>query len=193
MTEDVAAHVFDPFFTTKEAGKGTGLGLSTVYGVAKQSNGAVTFATSPGKGSRFSVLFPRVRDRGPIIESTRAPEGRIARGNETILVVEDQASLREVVARMLREAGYTVIETSDPEEAVQISRDHPKAIDLLLTDVIMPNITGPQLALRVLADRPKLKVLYMSGYPGQTVSPSLLLKPFSPQALAARIREVLDE
>jgi signal transduction histidine kinase/CheY-like chemotaxis protein len=193
MTEDIAAHIFDPFFTTKEAGKGTGLGLSTVYGLAKQSNGAVTVVTSPGKGSRFGVLFPRVRDRGPVVQSSRAPEGGIARGNETILVVEDQAALREVVATMLRDAGYTVIETSNPEEAVEISRDYPKAIDLLLTDVIMPNITGPQLALRVLADRPKLKVLYMSGYPGQTVSPSLLLKPFSPQALAGRIREVLDE
>jgi signal transduction histidine kinase/CheY-like chemotaxis protein len=193
MTDEVAAHVFDPFFTTKEAGKGTGLGLSTVYGVAKQSGGTVTLETELGKGSRFSVLFPRVRGRIGAPPPAPLRNVPVAHGNETILLVEDQAALREVVGKLLRQAGYVVLETSDPEEAIRLGRDHPKPIDLLLTDVVMPKITGPQLALRLLGDRPKLKVLYMSGNPGKAVGPSLLLKPFSPEALGVRIRQVLEE
>jgi two-component system cell cycle sensor histidine kinase/response regulator CckA len=193
MSEDVAAHVFDPFFTTKEPGKGTGLGLSTVYGIVKRAGGAVTVTTSPGLGSRFSVLFPSVGPR----PSSEAPERRISErppgGTETILLVEDEPALRAVVGNILRSAGYEVLETSDTQEAVRIGTEHPKPIDMLLTDVVMPGITGPQLALRLLGNRPSLKVLYMSGHTAEDVGTGLLRKPFPPEVLLARVRTVLDD
>jgi two-component system cell cycle sensor histidine kinase/response regulator CckA len=191
MSDDVAAHVFDPFFTTKEAGKGTGLGLSTVYGIAKRSGGAVILTTAPGAGSRFGVLF---RSAGAAAPAAKVPARRRATGgNETILLVEDQAALRAIVGEILRGAGYTVVDTGDPAEAERIAAERRDPIHVLLTDVVMPGATGPQLALKLLADRPSLKVVYMSAHPGEDLDASLLLKPFEPDVLLARLREVLDE
>jgi two-component system cell cycle sensor histidine kinase/response regulator CckA len=191
MSEEVAAHVFDPFFTTKEPGKGTGLGLSTVYGIAKQSGGAVTLATAPRSGSRFGVLFRSAGSSAPA--KAPPPERRAGGGTETILLVEDQAALRAVVAKILEDAGYTVLQTSAPAEAERMGLEHREPIHVLVTDVVMPGATGPQLALKLLSLRPSLKVVYMSAHPGQEVDAGLLVKPFEPEALLARVREVLDE
>ena len=199
MTEDVAARAFDPFFTTK-GGKGTGLGLSTVYGIVRQSGGTVTVTSAPGRGSRFVVRLPAATGE-PAPKPAEAPRAAPASSTPapmtTVLVVEDQPSLRAVIVKILEAAGYAVIETGDPLDAVRIGELGEPRIDLLLTDVVMPGLTGPQLALRLLATRPQLRVLYMSGYAGDTqeLRPApgeeLLRKPFDPEELVRRVAELL--
>jgi PAS domain S-box-containing protein len=198
MDAETLAHLFEPFFTTKEQGKGTGLGLATVYGIVKQSGGYVQVESEVGRGSTFRVYLPRVDERSA--EPEAAPPGEPSpRGSETVLAVEDETALLDFVRELLRESGYAVIEARTVEEAVRACENHPGAIDLLLTDVVMPGMSGPQLAARLAPVRPQMKVLYMSGYTDDALGlrgvldsgVALLQKPFTAEALTRKIREVL--
>lgn len=199
MDEATLARMFEPFFTTKGEGKGTGLGLATVYGIVKKHGGNVWAYSEPGQGSTFKVYLPRIEAK-PEPLRPRAAATPPPRGTETLLVVEDQLQVREVVARYLEAAGYTVIAASTPSEAEQRFAQIGPSVALLLTDVVLPERTGRELYERLSAGRPGLKVLYMSGYTETAVNRSsnllqgaaFLQKPFTPGALAAKVREVLD-
>jgi signal transduction histidine kinase/ActR/RegA family two-component response regulator len=199
MSDEVKAHIFEPFFTTKETSKGTGLGLATVHGVVKQSGGHVEVQSEMGKGSTFRVYLPHTegvedvsRDDGPSVARPR--------GTETILLVEDEEMVRRLALRILEQQGYTVFAASHPEDAVLFSDEHAETIDLLVTDVVMPGMGGRDLAERIVASRPGIKVLYVSGYTDDAISQhgvsdsvaDLLQKPFTPSILAQKVREVLD-
>jgi len=193
---ELLGRIFEPFFTTKEVGKGTGLGLSTVYGIVKQSGGAVAVRSEPGHGATFTVYLPAVAEQVPDRVSW-LPEQREPRsGGETILVVEDDASVATVVSGILRDRGYTVLEAREGEAALALlERPGAARIDLLLTDVVMPRMSGPELAARLRERRPELKVLCISGYESdgsQSWRFEVLKKPFSPDELAGRVRDVLD-
>jgi signal transduction histidine kinase len=199
MTAETRSHIFEPFFTTKEKGKGTGLGLSTVYGIVKQSKGSITVQSAPGKGSIFRIYFPRVEQGSQGVGATGdavAP----ARGKETILLVEDEPAVRGLVQETLRLHGYTVLEARHGIEALLTVAKHTGPIDLLLTDVVMPQMSGPEVAEKLHSLRPDTKVLYMSGYPDHPVfeqgkaliENAFLPKPFTPNVLAKKVREVLD-
>jgi nitrogen-specific signal transduction histidine kinase/CheY-like chemotaxis protein len=191
--------IFEPFFTTKEAGHGTGLGLATVYGIVKQHEGGIRVESHVGHGSTFEVFLPAAH--GCKRESATSVPPELTRGTETILVVEDEVPLRKMVAGMLRSEGYTVLEAESPEHAMEICSMHAARIHMLLTDVVMPRIAGPDLAMRVKTLRPQMRVLYMSGYLKDelgidgSLAPDtyLLQKPFSKHTLTLKIREVLDE
>ncbi len=199
MDRETQAQIFEPFFTTKELGKGSGLGLATVYGIVDQSDGRIWVESDPGRGTTFRIHLPRI-DRPTRRERDGSPFERIDEGSETVLVVEDEASVRTVVCHMLQERGYEVIAAATAEEAILSVQDHPGAIDLLLTDVVMPSMNGAQLAERLTYSRPGLKVLYMSGYTNEAIgrrgvledSIFFLEKPFTSEQLARRVREVLD-
>jgi PAS domain S-box-containing protein len=191
----VMAHLFEPFFTTKEECKGTGLGLATVYGIVRQSGGHVEVESLPGKGATFSVYLPRT-DEPPAPESATATLPR--RGSETILVAEDEASIRSLAREILAAQGYEVLEAAGVDQALQVAESHPGPIHLLLTDVIMPGGSGVDLAETLLVRRPGLRVVYMSGYADravQTDAPGVafLQKPFAPVLLARRVRATLDQ
>ena len=193
---ELLGRIFEPFFTTKEVGKGTGLGLSMVYGIVKQSGGAVAVRSEPGRGATFTVYLPAVAEQVPDREP-RLPAVRPSRsGGETILVVEDDASVATVVSGILRDRGYTVLEAREGEAALALLEKPGVArIDLLLTDVVMPRMSGPELAARLRERRPELKVLCMSGYESDGTQAwrfEVLKKPFSPDELAERVRDVLD-
>ncbi len=197
MSEDLAAKVFEPFFTTKGPGKGTGLGLSTVYGIVQQSGGAVEIVTAPEKGSCFSIYLPAVGPRS--LPEDENPTGR-PQGMESVLLVEDEEKVRLVVRRMLIKQGYTIFEAASAEEALKIfESDHPD-VDLLLTDVVMPGMTGRELALVVRRKRPELKILFMSGYADSLVvqkgslelGQEFMEKPFTADMLARKVRAILD-
>jgi PAS domain S-box-containing protein len=198
MDEATQARVFEPFFTTKEPGKGTGLGLATVYGIVKQSGGNVWVQSELGHGTTFEVLLPRVEAAVHIEPAPSASP--VPRGTETILLAEDEAEVREVAREVLETCGYTVLEAPRPADALLIAERHTGPIDLLLTDVIMPQMSGPRLAERLAPLRPEMRVLYMSAHPGETTArrgglePGMpyLPKPFPLEALAAKVREVLD-
>ena len=201
MDESIQTHIFEPFFTTKEKTKGTGLGLATVYGVVKQSGGYISVESAPGQGATFTMYLPVVD--GPLTEHADAPGSKLthAAGNETILLVEDQDDVRRVAAAILRHGGYNVIEAAHPHVALALVRDAGTRFDLLLTDVVMPDMSGRELA-RVVADlRTNLKVLYTSGYAEDAIvehgviEPGLAFvpKPFTPKALLRAVRAVLDE
>ena len=199
MDAEILAHVFEPFFTTKEQGKGTGLGLATVYGIVKQSGGYVWAYSEPGGGSTFKIYLPRVEDKPKAQEAARTPAD-LACGTETVLVVEDEEGLRRLAREFLETCGYHVLDARDGIEALEIVRRDSETIHLLLTDVILPRLSGRDLAVQLAALRPSVKVLYMSGYTDRAVlqngvlEPGLafLQKPFSLRTLAAKIREVLD-
>jgi two-component system cell cycle sensor histidine kinase/response regulator CckA len=198
MDAETKRHIFEPFFTTKEQGKGTGLGLATVYGTVKQSGGDIWVYSEPGRGTTFKIYFPRIAEAAsPDLRSARPPARQ---GAETILVVEDEKGVRDLMAEMLRQQGYTVLAAADPQEAIEISQQYPGEIHMLATDVVMPKMSGHQLAEQLLPARPGIKVLYLSGYTENAIvhhgvlepGVEFLAKPFSQQALAQKIREVLD-
>ncbi len=199
MNNEVLSQAFEPFFTTKAKGKGTGLGLSTVYGIVKQNGGHIMVESEIKKGTTFKIYFPRVDRHARELTLEQAPHQSRSAG-ETILVVEDEPAVRGLVRDMLRQRGYQILEARDGINAQVVSKTHFGRIDLLLTDVVMPQKSGPEAAKELLADRPDMKVLYMSGYPDHPVFSQgpldrgrlLLQKPFTPDALARKVREVLD-
>jgi PAS domain S-box-containing protein len=201
MDAAILSRVFEPFFTTKEQGKGTGLGLSTVYGIVKQSGGYIDVYSEPGQGSTFRIYLPRVE----VAEVDAVPRARpdlapAPGGSETILLLEDEDSLREVIREFLEEAGYSVIECAGAEQALAAVESSDQPLDLMLTDVVMPHMSGPQVAERARLRRPGLKVVYMSGYTDAAIShhgvldpgTEFLAKPFTEDAIRRKIREVLD-
>jgi signal transduction histidine kinase len=201
MDESTQSRVFEPFFTTKEQGKGTGLGLATVYGIVKQSGGYVWVYSEPGQGTSFKIYLPMVEATAESLQYVEQNEA-LPRGTETILVVEDDASLREVTCEFLQCSGYVVISAGSPEEALQLAERHNGPIDFLLTDVIMPKMNGRELASRLNNARPEMKVLYVSGYTDGIVRDgahgpleeglAFLDKPYSRRSLVQKIREILD-
>ncbi len=199
MDAQTVSRLFEPFFTTKGLGKGTGLGLATAYGIVKQSGGDICVDSSPGKGTTFRVYLPRATDDEAQREEP-APNGDAAGGAETVLLVEDEPAVRALAARALEGCGYHVLQTGSPANAVELCRRYDGPIDLLLTDVVMPGMSGPELAARATALRPQARVLFMSGYADHPAAREdavemdvpFLQKPFTPQSLTRRVREVLD-
>jgi PAS domain S-box-containing protein len=199
MTADVLAHIFEPFYTTKEVGKGTGLGLSTAYGIIEQSGGFVSVESVPGKGTEFKAFLPRVDGVSETIPHERVSASRKG-GSETILLVEDDEAVRELTYDILRSSGYRVLAVGDPKRIEAVLRENSGTIHILLTDVLMPGATGPEVARLVQAQHPDTKVLYMSGYAFHTMLDRGVLepgaffiqKPFTPVQLLEKIREVLN-
>jgi two-component system, cell cycle sensor histidine kinase and response regulator CckA len=199
MDSQTQARIFEPFFTTKELGKGTGLGLATVYGIVKQSNGWIWFYSEVGKGTTFKIYLPQVDEPVQTLETAK-PGSLPPRGTETILVAEDQQSIRELTCEFLKASGYTVLEATDGSQALELAECYEGAIDLLLTDVVMPKMGGRELANRLSAARPQIKALYMSGYAEYSPAGHDMLdpdaiwlqKPFSLNHLLYKVREVLD-
>ncbi len=199
MTEEVRRRIFEPFFTTKEPGKGTGLGLSTVYGIVKQSGGEIWVYSEPDRGTTFKLYFP-LAQADEEIAKRRPSQSRLRRGVETILLVEDDAEVRTMVRRILLQQGYHILEAPDGAEAVRVAGGHPAQIHLLLTDVVMAQMSGRELATALTHARPDMKVLYMSGYTDNAaiqigeLEPGMqfIQKPFRPDSLIRKIREVLD-
>jgi CheY-like chemotaxis protein len=192
--------IFEPFFTTKEQGKGTGLGLSTVYGIVQQSGGFVAVESEPGRGAAFRVYLPRLEGDPVPVQPEHEPEQTLAQGSETVLLVEDEAVVRDLLHEVLETAGYVVLEAHDGIHALELAEGHPSAIDLLLTDVVMPKMSGRELAERFRAQRPGAKVLYTSGYTDGVIGENgvleagteFLQKPFSFAELTQKVRNVLD-
>lgn len=172
IPRDQLAHIFEPFFTTKEAGKGTGLGLATVYGIVKQSGGFIWVYSETGLGTTFKIYLPRAVQKNEVISPAVLTE--TPRGSETVLLVEDEASVRELTREFLTRSGYTVIEGGNGEDGLRASREYPGCIDLLITDVVMPKMSGPALAANLAAERPAMKVLFVSGYAENTVCAKVL-------------------
>jgi PAS domain S-box-containing protein len=199
MDPRTLARIFEPFFTTKETGRGTGLGLAMVYGVVKQSGGSIWVYSEVGKGTTFKIYLPQARDisETPVIKK---PKAALLHGSETLLLVEDDRGVRELVSSMLKAQGYTVLTAEHPREVEALCEKHPGNIHLLLTDMILPGVTGREIAKRVGLLRPGVKVLYMSGYTDDVLiqrhgfeeTSAFLQKPFSQASLAAKVREVLD-
>ena len=197
ISPEAQAHLFEPFFTTKDVGKGTGLGLASVYGIVRQSNGFIAVESQAGLGTTFTIHFPAVAksdDAYPPSMDSRPP----GRGRETILLVEDEDAVRVIVSAALRRQGYHVLEASNPRGACEIFDQHAKEIDLLLTDIVMPDLNGPALAQRLVGIRPELRILFISGYAEMKTLPdpdnpnvSFLSKPFQASVLTERVREIL--
>jgi PAS domain S-box-containing protein len=199
MDEQTRARIFEPFFTTKDQGKGTGLGLATVYGIVNQSGGFIWVYSEPGKGATFKIYLPLVENASATAQVSKGDE-ITPRGSETILLVEDSDGVRDIARRVLEQQGYHVIEAPSPTTALDTARDFKGVIDLLLTDVVMPGMSGRILAEKFAQDHPRAKLLFMSGYTDDAVvrhgvlseKTPYLQKPFSPHALAQRVRDVLD-
>jgi CheY-like chemotaxis protein len=198
MDEAVKARMFEPFFTSKNKGKGTGLGLSTVYGVVSQAGGEIEVDSAPGEGSRFRIYFPaavgEVEDLPPLAsEATPA-------GLETVLLVEDEDSVRALAETVLKKLGYKVLVAGSGKAALEIWKERRESIDVLLTDVIMPHMSGGELAHKLREEKPHLKILFMSGYTDDMIAShgvlagetQLLPKPFTAQGLGRKLRDVLD-
>jgi two-component system cell cycle sensor histidine kinase/response regulator CckA len=200
MSQDTQAHMFEPFFTTKGKGKGTGLGLATVYGIVKQSAGFIWVYTEPGQGTTFKIYLPRV-GQVPELRVSVAPRAAIMDGTEIVLLAEDEAAVRAVARQSLERHGYIVLEAPSGEAALDLAQRYSGRIHLLLTDVVMPGMSGRALALRLAPLRPGMRTIYMSGYTDEAITRHGVLepgvtyvqKPFSPDALVRKVREVLDE
>jgi two-component system cell cycle sensor histidine kinase/response regulator CckA len=199
MARETLSHIFEPFFTTKGVGEGTGLGLATVYGIVKQNNGFINVYSEPDQGTTFTIYLPRHAGKAER-PWTEAPAEPAARGHETILLVEDEPAILRLTTRLLEGQGYTVLAASTPSEAIRLARDHAGEIPLLITDVVMPEMNGRDLAKNLLSLHPDLKQLFTSGYTADVIAHNGVLdegvhfiqKPFSTQDLAAKVREVLD-
>jgi two-component system, cell cycle sensor histidine kinase and response regulator CckA len=198
MDADTQAHIFEPFFTTKEQGKGTGLGLATVYGVVKQSGGFIWVYSELGQGSTFKIYLPRVDEPAASIPMVHIPSS-LARGTETVLLAEDEQDVREVAREFLESAGYTVLEAAGGDAALEISATHSGAIDLLITDMVMPGMSGQELARQMRGLRDGIRVIYMSGYSEHAAgeaakcdaAAAVLTKPFSRAVLLRTVRDIL--
>lgn len=212
MTEEVKQHIFEPFFTTKESGKGTGLGLATVYGIIIQHRGYIAVDSEPGQGSCFRIYFPRVAEE--ILKPARFTPAAALRGRETILLVEDEEVVRNLARRILNRYGYKVLETANPHDALLVSERHQGTIDLVVTDIVLPRMSGQELAEQLQIARPGIKILFTSGYTSQEVTGILptnkktppnanaaaaatsttyfIQKPFTPEGLARKVRSILD-
>ena len=194
------ARIFEPFFTTKPRGKGTGLGLATVHGIVKQSGGHVDLYTEPGHGTTFKIYLPRV-DEAVSTAVAAPPAAAPLGGSETIVLVEDEDGLRSLIREVLEDGGYRVIDAGTPEEGLAAARSAGGRVDLLMTDVILPQMRGNELAARVREACPGVRVLFMSGYTDEAVGQHVVLdsnahflqKPFALAALLAKVRSVLDE
>ena len=199
MSEEVRSHAFEPFFTTKESGKGTGLGLATVYGIVKQSDGFVWLYSEPGRGTSFKIFLPMVSEAADPVRPAAADAPASLRGTETILIAEDNTAVRMLTRKALERQGYTVLETTGAD-AMEVAGSHPGPIHLLLTDTVMPGVTGPALAAQLAEARPGLRVLHMSGYTDNAPlltqvmasGGAFLQKPFTVASLARKVRSVLD-
>jgi two-component system, cell cycle sensor histidine kinase and response regulator CckA len=198
MDAETRSRIFEPFFTTKEQGKGTGLGLATVHGVVNQSGGQIFVDSEPGRGTSFRIYLPRI---APVPTAPLVPVlPEVRRGSETLLVVEDEDEVRSLARDVLVKSGFTVLEAANSEEALRICQQHDRPISLLLSDVVMPKVSGPELARRLVRLRPELLVLYMSGYPADAMAQRGVLepgtafieKPFTPAGLTGKVRDVLD-
>jgi two-component system cell cycle sensor histidine kinase/response regulator CckA len=200
MDDDVQERIFEPFFTTKPIGQGTGLGLSTVYGIVKQSGGYVWVYSEPGEGSVFKVYLPQARVASEPDEPATDPVTASGRGSETVLVIEDENVVRKLACRGLRDHGYNVVEAPNGTQALRYIREHPQGVDLVISDVVMPEVGGRELGQRLATLDPDLPILYMSGYTGEDVVQRGLLdpgapfqqKPFTPAGLALKVRQMLD-
>jgi signal transduction histidine kinase/ActR/RegA family two-component response regulator len=199
MDEETRNRIFEPFFTTKEKGKGTGLGLSTVYGIVKQSGGNIWVYSGAGKGTTFKVYLPRAKSIARV-NKEKVEEATPRGGSETVLLVEDEEVVRGLARRILEQAGYSVVEASKADEAIRFCEEHGNEVDLLLTDVVMPEMSGKELADRLKTQRPDLKMLFMSGYTDEAIvhhgvldsSVEFIQKPFTPAGLIEKVRDVLD-
>jgi signal transduction histidine kinase/CheY-like chemotaxis protein len=197
MSDDVLSHVFEPFFTTKPVGKGTGLGLSTVYGIVKQNDAYISVNSAANVGTSFTVLWPRRDGASEAATPASASRVRSRSGHETILLVEDDPGIRTLMRRTLEPCGYRILEAHDVWEAIDLSATHKDGVDLLLSDVVMPGLNGPDLAQRIITQQSKMKVLYVSGFPlllsDRTRSRvAFLAKPFTPEALVTKVRDCFD-
>jgi CheY-like chemotaxis protein len=199
MDAETRSHLFEPFFTTKDVGKGTGLGLAMVYGIVKQSEGFIRASSEPGKGATFTVYLPGYEEQVPPTQPVGLPH--VPKGTETVLLAEDEQSVRQLTRFALEKSGYTVLAAANGAEALAALHRHPGPIQLLVTDVVMPTMSGRQLAEAVRLIFPEVKVLYLSGHTDDAVvrhgiqekGVAFLQKPFTPTALGHKIREVLDQ
>jgi len=198
MDAETQSHIFEPFFTTKEKGKGTGLGLATVYGIVKQSGGFIWVYSELGKGTSFKIYIPRV-DQAEEHPGAPKPTAEVPTGTETVLLTEDEQDVREIAKEFLESGGYKVVEAKDASDAIELARQHNGAIDLLVTDMVMPGMTGQELAVHLQREYPGLCVVFMSGYSEHAAmemanadpTVRLLSKPFSRGALLRTVREIL--
>jgi CheY-like chemotaxis protein len=199
MDAETKNHIFEPFFTTKGPGKGTGLGLATVYGIVKQAGGDIWVYSEPGRGTTFKLYFPEVGEAAAAQSDTLTQ--RAGRGHETLLVVEDEEGVRNLLALMLRQQGYEVLTAATPNEAIEISSRYGGPIAMLVTDVVMPQMSGAHLAQELLQSRSDMRVLFMSGYTENAVvhhgvldaGVEFIAKPVSQDALARKVRQILDK
>jgi CheY-like chemotaxis protein len=198
MDPETVTHLFEPFFTTKPPGKGTGLGLATAYGIVRQSGGAISVYSEPGRGTTVKIYLPSAVTKQPV-EAVPLAQAFGLRGSETILVLEDEARVRKLICEVLAGRGYEVLEAVRGEEAVRMAKERKDGIHLLLTDVVMPEMSGPQVLEQIRARSPNMKVLFMSGYTDEAMvhhgilgsGAPFLQKPFLPETLARKVREVL--